>query len=138
MDIFNKILICEEASMQRVCRDLSVTEIHIIATVRQLAESEMNTMKNIAQKISLSAAASTIAVNNLVKKGYINRKSFDFDRRKVFVFLTEKGEKVNEYHTLFHKKMIHSILSEIPSEEIATLERSLSSLKQFFSDKIEF
>ncbi len=129
--IFNKILALEEDAIGEV--DVSVNEIHIIEAVAALAECGESTMKNIAARLNLSAGALSVAVNTLVNKGYLRRENGLEDRRKVFIFLTEKAQKAEEKHRDFHAGMIHSIENRLSKEEMETLSKSLISLEEFFS-----
>ena len=45
----------------------------------------------------------TIAINHLVKKGYVERSRSEEDRRVVLVSLSEKGEKAYFHHRMFHR-----------------------------------
>lgn len=129
--VFNKILACEERALGT--DEVTVNEIHIIETVSQLSERGENTMKNIAAEQSLSAGAASIAVNNLVKKGYLIRESGKDDRRKVFIFLTEKAERVEARHRGFHYRMIASIEKDLSEDELNVLSKSLLALEKFFA-----
>lgn len=129
--IFNRILALEESSIDE--NDISVNEIHIIEAVAELAQCGESTMKNIAARLSLSAGATSVAVNTLVNKGYLRRENGLEDRRKIFIFLTEKAQKAEEKHRDFHARMIHSIAARLSEEELETLSRSLEGLEEFFS-----
>ena len=89
-------------------------------------------MKNIAARLNLSAGALSVAVTTLVNKGYLRRENGLEDRRKIFIFLTEKAQKAEEKHRDFHAKMIHCIEDRLSKEEMETLSKSLISLEEFF------
>jgi DNA-binding MarR family transcriptional regulator len=56
-------------------------------------ESKIVTIKHIAKELQISSSAATQLVNELVKKGYLKRKTSDTDRREVSIELTEKFKK---------------------------------------------
>ena len=89
-------------------------------------------MKNIAKRLNLTPGATSVAVNTLVNKGYLRRENGLEDRRKIFIFITEKAQKAEEKHRNFHADMIHSIATRLNDEELATLSKSLISLEEFF------
>ena len=62
--------------------------MHIIAAVGEHGAKSMSAVAKI-QKVTVGTL--TIAVNSLVKKGYITRVRSEEDRRVVLVSLTEKG-----------------------------------------------
>lgn len=130
--IFNKILLCEQRSISAHARDLSVSEMHVIASAARLAMLNKSTVTNIARNLSLSPAALSIAVSTLVRKGYLIRKSSEEDRRRVYVFLTEKGRRMNELHDSFHRRMVSGIVSSLDENELSMLSRSLTKLGEFF------
>lgn len=128
--IFNKILALEEHAIDEA--DISVNEVHIIEAVAELAQCGESTMKNIAKRLNLTPGATSVAVNTLVNKGYLRRENGLEDRRKIFIFITEKAQKAEEKHRNFHADMIHSIATRLNDEELATLSKSLISLEEFF------
>ncbi|MBR6514551.1 MAG: MarR family transcriptional regulator [Clostridia bacterium] len=128
--IFNKILALEEHAIGE--EDISVNEVHIIEAVAELAQCGESTMKNIAKRLNLSAGATSVAVNTLVNKGYLRRENGLEDRRKIFIFITEKAQKAEKKHQDFHADMIHSIAARLNEEELATLSKSLISLEEYF------
>ena len=137
--IYNRILIIEEAAVSCFGNgDVSVSELHIIEAInRQVSEND-NTMSAIARRLSVSAGALSVAVSTLVKKNYLFRETSDLDRRKVYVFLTEKGKKAERYHNKFHIDMIDEITDSMTESELEMLTRSLICLGNFFeatSDK---
>lgn len=67
--------------------DLSVTEIH---TIEAVGMYELKNMSEIASDLNITVGTLTMAVNNLVKKGYVERVKKEGDRRVVQVRLTKK------------------------------------------------
>ena len=74
----------------------------------------------------------TIAVNNLVKKGYVNRTRSEKDRRVVLISLTEKGKRAYEHHRQFHEKMIKATIQNMNPQEEEVLAQALTNLIGFF------
>ena len=77
-------------------------------------------MTQIAKRISISVGALTTAVNALVRKGYIYRGSDPKDRRIVYLFLTESGQKALKIHADFHEKMVDSILNVLDEQSLSS------------------
>lgn len=129
---FNKILNSEERSLQKSeLTDISVREIHIIEAVGLSKPYAKNTMSNIASEVGISLGALSTAVNALVRKGYISRGGDASDRRKVYIYLTETGEKAFLLHKEFHKKMISGITKLLNENECETLIKALSTITCF-------
>ena len=93
---------------------------------------EQKNMSTVARALNVTVGTLTIAVNNLVKKGYIQRVRSEEDRRVVLISLTEKGEKAFCHHRDFHEKMVLAILKDLNVEETEALTRALTKLQKFF------
>ena len=74
----------------------------------------------------------TIAINNLVKKAYVERVRSEKDRRVVLVSLTDKGRKAFEHHKQFHQEMIEALVEDLDVEETQALVKALTNLVSFF------
>ena len=90
-------------------------------------------MSSIARELSVTVGTLTIAMNSLVKKGYVERTRGQEDRRVVYISLSERGRGAFEHHAQFHKEMIDSVTSELTKEELETLITALSKLKKWFN-----
>ena len=94
-------------------------------------------VRKLAQRLSVTAATVTAAVNRLVRKGYVERVPSQEDRRKVLLHLTKSGRKAVRAHDLFHARMIDSILDGMDADEEAALLRSVRRIKEFFDKENE-
>ncbi len=130
---FNAIQHIEERSLRnKLTEGLTITEIHTIAAVGLY---ESNAMNVVAGRLGVTLATLTIAVNRLVKKGFIVRARCEDDRRKVLLSLTKSGRAVYRAHSLFHKKMLVEALSGLSAEEEKVFAASLVKVKRFFEDQ---
>ena len=93
MDIEGKALITSEF------KDISVNDMHIMEAI---GEENAKNMSSVAKLLSVTVGTLTIAINGLVKKGYVARERSEEDRRVVLISLTGKGRKANEHHKKFH------------------------------------
>ena len=128
--LFNEILDLEErALITPEYKDISVNDMHIIDAVGIQQQKNMST---VARTLGVTVGTLTIAVNNLVKKGYIQRMRSQEDRRVVLISLTEKGEKAYRHHQNFHEKMVLAVLKDLNVEETEALTTALTKLQEFF------
>lgn len=134
--LFNDILRIEEKSLKKSkdLVDLSVTEIH---TIEAIGEKEERTMSEVANDLGITVGTLTTAINKLIKKGYVERRRIEEDRRIVLVKLTDKGKKARFLHKKFHDDMIKATMEQLNEEEELVLIRSLDSLSKFFHEKYE-
>ena len=123
MDIEQKAIITEEF------QDITNNDMHIIEAIGM---NEPKNMSTIAREISVTVGTQTIAMNSLVKKGYVLRERGKEDRRVVYISLTERGRAAYVHHARFHKAMIDSISDELTSEEMELLIKTLTKLNKWF------
>ena len=92
VQLFNDILHIEENSLKNIdLIDLSMTEIH---TIEAVGIKDAKTMGEIAHDLRITVGTLSAAITKLIKKGYVERKRTEEDRRVVLVSLTSKGENV--------------------------------------------
>ena len=123
MDIEQKAIITEEF------QDITNNDMHIIEAIGM---NEPKNMSTIVREISVTVGTLTIAMNSLVKKGYVLRERGKEDRRVVYISLTERGRAAYVHHARFHKAMIDSISDEMTSEEMELLIKTLTKLDKWF------
>ena len=89
-------------------------------------------MSMIAKELSVTVGTLTIAMNSLVKKGYVTRERGKEDRRVVYISLSEKGRHAYEHHEQFHHDMIEAILQSLTPDETESLVKALAKLNIWF------
>ena len=88
VNLFNEILDLEErALITGEYKNISVNDMHIINAV---GIREQKNMSTVARELNVTVGTLTIAVNNLVKKGYIQRMRSQEDRRVVLIRSEER------------------------------------------------
>lgn len=135
VQLFNDILQIEEKSMNNTeFKNLSITEIH---TIEAIGMEGNRTMGEIAHDLRITLGTLTTAINKLIKKGYVERKRIEEDRRVVLVSLTESGKKVFDVHNVFHKEMIDEIITNFEGDELELLTKALGKVNRFFEGKYQ-
>ncbi|MGG7077301.1 MarR family winged helix-turn-helix transcriptional regulator [Clostridium sardiniense] len=130
VQIFNDILQIEEQALKKgVLNNLSVTEIHTIEAIGMYTE---RTMSEVAQDLKITVGTLTTAINKLIKKGYVERKRIEEDRRVVLIKLTKSGKLAFRLHEKFHNDMINATIEGLSDEEEKILISSLDRLNEFF------
>ncbi|MCF8017755.1 MAG: MarR family transcriptional regulator [Vallitaleaceae bacterium] len=129
--LFNNILTYEEkALITDDFKDISLNDMHVI---EMIGLSQKKNMSSIAKSLEVTVGTLTIAINNLVKKGYVKRMRSAKDRRVVLVSLTEKGMYAYKHHEVFHDEMIKAIMKRLEGEQLDVLVKALNSVQEFFS-----
>ena len=130
--LFNDIMHIEEkAIITEEFKDISNNDMHIIEAI---GITEPKNMSQVAKALSVTVGTLTIAINNLVKKGYVDRERSEKDRRVVYISLSDKGRKAYEHHAKFHREMIHTTINGLSTEEANVLVKALENLVGFFRD----
>ena len=115
--------------------DLSISEMHVIDNI---GIDKERTMSDTAKDLKVTSVTLTTAVDNLIKKGYVERRRSVEDRRVVKIKLTEKGIDAFKSHEDFHKDLVISALQQLDSNEETLLIKVLSNIDVFFNHKYKF
>lgn len=130
--LFNDIMTIEEkAIITEEFKDISNNDMHIIEAI---GIKEPKNMSSIAKALSITVGTLTIAINSLVKKGYVERVRSLEDRRVVFISLAPKGIRAYYHHENFHREMIKATIDGLSEHETMVLVKSLTNLKEFFEN----
>lgn len=128
--LFRNVNVIEERAIRtEEYKDVTTNDMHVIEAIGM--EGARN-MTSVARSLEVTTGTLTIAVNSLVKKGYVDRVRSEEDRRVVLVSLSDKGRKAYLHHRKFHDQMIDSVVQELTEEEQVVLEKALSKLNRFF------
>ena len=130
VNLFNEIWDIEEkALITEQFKDISVNDMH---SMEAIGIEKPKNMSSVARLIDVTVGTLTIAINNLVKKGYVMRVRSEEDRRVVLISLSEKGKAAYEHHRQFHQKMVGAVLEDLNQEETLVLTNALKKLSSFF------
>ncbi|MCJ7854724.1 MarR family transcriptional regulator [Lachnospiraceae bacterium NSJ-143] len=133
VDIYNSIGKAESKAFKSGrFKDVSITEIH---TVEAIGMYEPKSMSYVARSLRITVGTLTVAVNNLVKKGYVERFRCEEDKRVVKVRLTGKGRLLYRVHAQFHLNMIKNCTESLTDEEVRLLYKTLKKLSGFIKDE---
>ncbi len=130
--LFNDIIHKEEkAVISEEFKDISGNDMHIIEAI---GLDEPRSMSSVARDLHVTVGTLTIAINNLVKKGYVKRVRSEKDRRVVLISLMDKGRDAYRHHRDFHEAMVQAALTDLDEEQALTLVRALTNLDTFFQE----
>lgn len=133
VEIFNDILTIEENALREGhFYDVSVTEMH---TVEAIGLYEAKSMSEVAKALNITVGTLTVAINNLVKKNYVERYRSEQDRRVVMIRLTKKGRLLFRVHEKFHMDMVKASVLGLDEKEELILSKSLEKLNAFLTEK---
>ena len=128
-NIFDNIFRIEAASILDQCEfKLSMTEVHTIAAI---GTGDLKSMSEVARDLHITVGTLTVAINNLVKKEYVERYKSEKDRRIVRVGLTKQGKEVYYIHEKFHMDMVNALLKGLSDNDMDILTKVMSNLDNF-------
>ena len=124
--LFRDVMEIEQrALINQDFKDITNNDLHVIEAI---GIGEAKNMSAIAKELSVTMGTLTIAMNSLVKKGYVVRERGKADRRIVYISLSEKGRKAYRHHEQFHHEMIESIMNGLGDQETEALVQALMKL----------
>ncbi|MCS7462657.1 MarR family transcriptional regulator [Paenibacillus doosanensis] len=89
-------------------------------------------VSELADELCLSASATTIAINRLVRDGHIARSRDVTDRRVVWIELSDAGRTMIRELRERRKSILQKMLADLPSDEtrqfMSTLRKMLTSV----------
>lgn len=113
-------------------KNMTANDMHVIEAIGLNGAKNMSAA---AKALNVTTGTLTIAINSLVKKNYVERIRSEEDRRVVLVSLTPKGRKAFHHHKKFHDDMIDQIVKQLDESEKQVLEKTLTTLAEFFKSK---
>lgn len=135
LDIFDKILVTEEKALRRGnFSDISVAEMH---TLESIGPYDKPTMSETAAKIGVTTGTLTVAIDRLVRKGYVERHRDTVDRRVVRVALTRQGKLAFRMHNKFHKLLVDRLVTPLQGPERDLLLKTLKAIDGIVSEQYE-
>lgn len=130
VNLFRDVMDLEErAIITEGYQDITNNDMHVIEAI---GVGEPKNMSTIARALSVTVGTLTIAMNSLVKKGYVNRRRGQEDRRVVYISLSEKGRAAYRHHEEFHRQMIDAVLRDLTEDETEALVNALAKLNRWF------
>ena len=126
MDVEERALITDRFS------DISINDMHIIEAI---GIAEPKPSSQVSKALGITMGTLTKAVDALTRKGYVRRERSEEDKRVVLLSLYEKGRIAYEHHAKFHEDMVQAVIAQLDPEESAVLEKTLSSLQDYFKSE---
>ena len=104
---------------------INVTEFSVMEFLYSKGEKSI---QEIRDRILLASGSATYVVDNLEKKGYVNRKISERDKRVTYIKLTETGMQLIDDIFPTHKKNTKKIFEKINDKELVVLKEILKKI----------
>ena len=107
----------------KCCQGVTLSQCH---TFDVLTRNGDLTMNELSRQMGLAKSTMTRIVNTMVRRGWLERKRDQSDKRWVSVRLTAEGRKMSENVTRSSREYVRRILKHLPAEKIPQLVESLN------------
>lgn len=104
---------------------INATEFSVMEFLYSKGEKSI---QEIRDRILLASGSATYVVDNLEKKGYVNRKISQKDKRVTYIKLTKIGENLMDDIFPIHKINTKKIFDDLTEEELDTLKEILKKI----------
>ena len=137
VDTYRSILRVEENILKRSDQtDLSISEIHMLESVGK-GKDRRRTISELAEVLNITLPSVTVAINKLMKKGYVEKVRGEEDGRIVYVSLTRQGRRIDSAHRYFHESMVRSIIRDMTESEMQALYKGVMKLDAFLKEQLK-
>jgi DNA-binding MarR family transcriptional regulator len=127
----------ERAMRRRARGSMGVGETDLLA-IRQLLEAQQLgrtvTAKDLARRLGISSASTTVLVDRLVRSGHARRETHPTDRRAVVVVATpQAGADVREHLGRMHERML-TVTESLDPEALRSVHAYLEAMRAVMED----
>lgn len=109
-------------------------EIHMIKMVGDCPGIFISEM---ARNFNVTRAVVAKTVNKLVERGLIQKEEYENDKKRLCLYLTEKGKKAYELHQEYHKKFdghLFCYLDGLNEDELKLIQEFLKHANQLIAN----
>jgi len=99
-----------------------------VQVLDHLDEVHAMSLSSLAAHMGVTPATMSIAIDRLVKRGFVVRTPDATDRRRVLLRLTEAGARVCEAHSVLDPDLVDTMLAELGDDDRARALEGLAVL----------
>ena len=106
---------------------LSAMEAFSLEVIYMLGQP---TVSQFADFLHISQSNATYKVNNLIKKGYLERQNSTVDRREYHLILSEKYYTYMNLYANYELTVMRRVAERFPPEDVAVFDRILQVMSE--------
>ena len=106
---------------------LSAMEFFSLEVIRMLNQP---TVGQFADFLNISQSNATYKVNNLIRKGYLERENSQTDRREYHLILSEKFYRYLDLMTTYEMTVMERLKARFPDADIQKLDEMLTIVSE--------
>jgi len=130
-DVYNKFKLQFYRRVFEVVRErdgsLSAMEAFSLEVIYMLRQP---TVSQFADFLNISQSNATYKVNNLIKKGYLERQNSTVDRREYHLILSEKYYTYMNLYANYELTVMRRVEERFPPEDVAVFDRILQVMSE--------
>ncbi len=133
--VYDAIRRVEQKMLQNAKLELSISEMDILEVVGKHRECFCSA-STISKALRVTLPTVTVAVNRLVKKGYLEKTRSSEDGRMLSIVLTKRGRKADAVHRYFHEQAIRAMVKDLDEQGKAVLLQAMANLDRYLDQYI--
>lgn len=110
---------------------LSHNERMILFIIHNLSKGDRISLSIIRDKIKLAPSTITPIISSLEKRGFIERKIDENDRRNIYIFLSSNGKKFTEKVDNELKNMLYEYIKYMGKNDTNEIIRLIKKTREF-------
>lgn len=104
---------------------------HHFMIMKMLQEKEKFYVTEVVQVLNITKSQMTASVDKLLKMGFVERWADTSDRRKIYLSITKKGNKITKKISTRIKERFHEDIQILNQDDLNDLEKGLKALAKF-------
>ncbi len=117
--------------------NLTVNELHLLECIKNGTKGDDGpTISAIATELDITRPSTTVAVNKLTSKKYVEKIGCVNDGRSVRIKLTAKGEKAYTMYCDYRRETGEKLAACFKEDERKLLAAALDKINVFYADKL--
>lgn len=105
----------EQVLSNKELSTLSMRQLNYLDLIRSFKYPKVS---DLVESLEVAKPTVTVALNDLIKKGYVIKIRSKHDRRVLNLELTDKGKKINRIHDNAHKRIVNQIFNCLNQKEV--------------------
>jgi DNA-binding MarR family transcriptional regulator len=113
------------SSVEALGQEFSFSQTMVLQALIMNRQSKMS---DLAKFLGLTKANTTGLVDRLVKKGLVDRRHGEEDRRTVYVWLTSTGQRAARKLAAVHREGLAQMMRRVPDKNLAVFIETLDAM----------
>ncbi|MGO4947012.1 MarR family winged helix-turn-helix transcriptional regulator [Blautia sp. Sow4_E7] len=130
ISISTKAMKAYETFCQPVCKKYQLSQTSFDVLMFLANNPEYNTARDICEIRGIRTGIASVAVDLLVKNGYIHRQPDASDRRLTRLILTEKSEEIIQSGRLIQREFGAQLITGISDEEMTAYMKTAQKFRE--------